>query len=402
MDSLFNSTTDHVRKLDEKRTAKAMARLEKLESFVSHYTKSFIGYPCNKAFNLDPLFQFWQSTCLSKSPLNEVGNPLGESSYDLNTREFEREVLEMFSSMFHIPFPECWGYITSGGTQGNEQGLYMGRERLKAYGAPILYVSKEAHYSIHSLGRILDMEMRIIPSQPNGEMDYAALEATIDATRPALFSLSIGTTFKGAIDRIEVVDGIVRRLKVPAVHYHADGALFGGYLAFAEDPYAPKIDFARFPYHSVAVSGHKFFGAPIPMGVFLCRKELLESLQGEYIEYIDTQNVTIPCSRSSLNTLILWWTMMTTAKETFVEETQMILENAAYLHRRLREIGYRSWLNLYSNTVYFECPSSEVCKKWCLAKMTCPHYGSLAHVVVMQHVTREVIDRFIEELNVKK
>lgn len=377
--------------------ADALERLEEFNRFIHEKRRKFIGYPCNGAFNLEKFFEWWQQSDISKTPLNEVGNPYTETSYTLNARPFEIEVLDFFAELYSLQ--SHWGYITSGGTQGNEQGLYMGRQALSKYGEPILYYSEEAHYSIASLGHILGLQCRVIESQANGEMDYEDLNRKIDNRRPALFSLSIGTTFKGAIDSIENVQSVIRSKGIKHAFYHADAALFGGYLPFYSALGKPELDFNKFSYDSIAVSGHKFFGSPTPLGVFLIRQKYIAALEGEFIEYIHTRNLTIPCSRSALNTLIFWWIIATTPKEEFNRQAHQIIGNAHYLYQQLRLRDYPAWLNPHSNTVYFKAPSRSICSHWTLSMFTCRRLGALAHIIIMQHVTRDKINEFLQELD---
>lgn len=374
----------------------AFEKLDALNAVIEEQRKGFIGYPCNASFKLDKFFRWWTQSSLSKAPLNDVGNPFSPSSYKLNARSFELEVLHYFAELYSLK--SYWGYTTSGGTQGNEQGLFMGRQSLQKYGKPILYYSEEAHYSIASLAKILDLEACAIRAKANGEMDYAFLESKLNPLRPALFSLSIGTTFKGAVDSIDVTKAIVERKGVEHVFYHADAALFGGYLPFYESKTKPKLNFELEPYDSIAVSGHKFFGSPIPLGIFLIREHYKNELHADYIEYIHSHNTTIPCSRSALNTLILWWIVTTTSREEFVTEVDQIMVNTHYLYKKLWVSGYPVWQNEHSNTVFFRAPPLEISEKWTLSLQTCSRLGQLAHAVIMQHVDRKLIDEFIADL----
>ena len=375
----------------------AIQTLNQFDTYIRDKSKTFIGYPCNGAFKLEQFFEWWQKSSLSKTPLNEVGNPETSTLYTLNARPFEKTVLQFFAQLFSLD--AYWGYITSGGTQGNEQGLYMGRQALSKYGEPILYVSQEAHYSIVSLGKVLNMDCRIIETEASGEMSLKNLEEQLDPSRPALFSLSIGTTFKGAIDRIELIQPVVMKKGIEHVFYHADAALFGGYLPFHPDATKPDLNFQKFPYDSIAVSGHKFFGSPTPLGIFLIREEHTRALEAEYIEYIHTNNLTIPCSRSALNTLIFWWIISTTSQVDFTNQATLLVENAFYLYTQLKKRRYPVWLNPYSNTVFFKAPSRELCQRWTLSLFTCPKLGPLAHAIVMQHVDRDMIDDFVREMD---
>ena len=85
--------------------------------------------------------------------------------------------------------------------------------------------------------------------------------------------------------------------------------------------------------------------------------------------------------------------------EQFIEQTEKMLENAKYLKEQLDKINWPSWLEPMSNTVYFKRPSKMIVDKYDLA----PDHddrlgGDLAHIVVMQHVTKDRIDKFIEDL----
>ncbi|MFI0434489.1 MAG: histidine decarboxylase [Parachlamydiaceae bacterium] len=377
--------------------ALAIKELDILNERIGEKRRTFMGYPCNGVFKLDQFFKWWSESFLSKTPLNEVGNPLSESGYALNARAFEARVLQFFADLYAVdPY---WGYITSGGTQGNEQGLYMGRHALEKYGKPILYFSQEAHYSIASLGKVLGLDVCIIEATPHGEMNYDDLRLKLDPHRPALFSLSIGTTFKGGIDQLEMIEQIVHERGVEHVFYHADAALFGGYLPFYDCEGKPDLNFKRHSYDSIAVSGHKFFGSPVPLGVFLIRKDYLDNDEGEYIEYIHSRNITIPCSRSSLNTLILWWIIATKSKENFTDEVSQMLSNTTYFYQELQKRNYPVWLNPYSNIIFFRSPSPEICSYWTLSQQTCSKLGHLSHVVVMQHVDKAMIDQFLHDLD---
>ena len=75
------------------------------------------------------------------------------------------------------------------------------------------------------------------------------------------------------------------------------------------------------------------------------------------------------------------------------------MDMTSYLVSELNRIGWPCWNNKYSNTVFFKRPSSEIVSKYNLANSFDERFGgNLSHVVVMQHVKKDVIDRFIAEL----
>ena len=97
-------------------------RLDALLRNFEELRHRLVGYPCNQSFDYSALLPF-----LSYCP-NNVGDPFHDSNFRSNTHEFEREVIGLFADLMHLPQDQAWGYVTSGGTEGNMYGLYIGRE----------------------------------------------------------------------------------------------------------------------------------------------------------------------------------------------------------------------------------------------------------------------------------
>jgi len=379
-------------------TAKSLEELHAFARAIHEHAQHCAGYPANLDFQLHDFFSWWVTSGLCDLHLNDVGRPEDSSPYQLNTHLFEREVLAHFASLYHFPPDGYWGYITSGSTQGIEQGLLMGRNVLRHIGEPIAYFSEESHYSVKNVLSLIDVEWRVISCLPSGEMDLVDLLNKLDTCRPALVNINIGTTFKGAIDNRKAILHLLATSDLPAHYCHLDAALFGGYLPYIEGESIPHIFFDKLPYDSITVSGHKFLGSPIPVGIFLMQKHHAKQIRTDYVEYLASDNLIIPCSRSSLNTLILWWIVHTKPPEEWRREVQAILENAQYLQDKLQERGYPCWRNPYSNIVYFRCPNTFIRSKWSLPDVMDRFFGKLSHIIAMQHVTSSLIDEFLHDL----
>ena len=188
-----------------------------------------VGYPCNQDFDYSALLPF-----LAYVP-NNVGDPFHDSNFLSNTHEMEREVIGIFADMMHLPQEDAWGYVTSGGTEGNMYGLYMGREM---FPDGVVYFSQDTHYSVVKIMRVLRARNIMIKSQDNGEIDYDDLYETVRINRdvPAIFMANIGTTMKGAIDDVSRFRQIADDLALTNYYIHADAALSGMILPFVEDP----------------------------------------------------------------------------------------------------------------------------------------------------------------------
>jgi len=144
----------------------AISVLNEFDRLVMKKKDYFIGYPMNGNIDLTPFFRWWAQSIASHSPMNDVGNPYDDLPKMINARPFELNILEIFSDLLKFPADESWGYITTGGTLGNEQGLLMGREVLKKFGSPILYFSEDSHFSVPSLAKLLSLDYKLIRSLP--------------------------------------------------------------------------------------------------------------------------------------------------------------------------------------------------------------------------------------------
>ncbi len=367
-----------------------------------------MGYPFDQDVNLSGYYQWLHDTGLCDLTLINVGDPYKKSWDMLETDEFERRSIDFLARSFGFPEDDHWGVCTNGGTDGNMHGIYYGRKfledaarnlQLGENSRPILYVSCEAHYSVRKLGDILQIETRLINAHPMGQMDVEDFRRKLDPARPALVAIAIGGTFKGAIDDQEAIERVLEEVRPPAVYRHLDVALFGGYLPWVEDENVRNILNQRLRhFDSLAVSGHKFLAMNEPVGIFICRKDILNHLHTYSVPYLNGVIPTISCSRSGFDPLKLYWRITTTGPEGFRAETAHILKMTQLLVKRLNEIGVKTYVNPYSNTVCMERPAPSVVHKYAMACGDCPHFGPLAHVVVMQFFNETLIEEFVSDI----
>lgn len=374
-------------------------RLNKFAEAAQNQAPDAIGYPVTQDIPLHEFNIWYLSKRLDRFMINNAGDPFDPHSELVNTLDFEREVIEFFAPHYGIDKNEVWGICTFSGTDGNNLGIYFGAKYLENITGkkPIVYVSREAHYSNMRLCHLQNLEMKLIPTDSMGRMEIAEFEKVLDTTRPALVIIAMGTTFKGGIDNARQINAVLERKKPIAVYRHVDAALFGGYLPFTE--HKDLLDARKNKFDSIAVSGHKFFGMNEPAGIFLTTKKVLEKQKAFNITYLNGNMPMINCSRSAITPLKFWWLTKKVGYKGYEKQAKQILENAKYLKQKLDAIGYPCWLQPCSNTVFFKRPSERVMKKWGLA----PDYdkrlgGDLAHVVIMQHVSKQLIDKFVADI----
>ncbi len=384
---------------------------------LKHLKDHLLGYPINMNTPSDEFFA-WRSELFKAGidafAFNNVGNPFRDSPIPFNTHDLERETIRKFGKLFAFPGNDTWGFLSHSGTDSNMHGMYMGRTILKGRSGrlPKAYFTREAHYSVQILRDLLGLESVMVGTLPDGGMDPDDLARKLSehANHPALVVATVGTTFKGAIDN---VDRIQQKLRGYKSYLHLDAALFGGYLPFTphadEVAYRVNDDAGDGRYDSIAVSCHKFFGFPSPAGLFITRQSLYDEFNELFSEihnpeYIHHVPGTITCSRDAVKPAEFYYFTTPIALAKQAEDAELMLKNATYLldqmHTHFPQLS-ATRANRLSNTVYFRIPSAAIVKKYSLATMHLEFDDTseeFAHVVVMPHVSREIVTEFLTDL----
>jgi histidine decarboxylase len=360
---------------DRERLASVLARIESSAD-------RFLGYPCTGNFDYTPLLPFL------RYPVNNVGDPFVQTTFGLNTHDIEVEVLGMFRDFVRAPADGFWGYVTSGGTEGNMYGIYLARE---LHPDGIVYYSEDTHYSVAKILRLLHARSIMIRSLPGGEIDCEDLRETIRVRRdvPPIVFANVGTTMKGAVDDLAAIRTVLDDLAIPASYIHVDAALSGMILPFVDDPQPFGFDAG---VDSIAISGHKMIGAPIPSGVVLAKRAAVERI-ARSVEYIGTLDTTLSGSRNAIAPLMLWYALRTQGADGFRAIVARCIGRADYAIARLRAIGIEAWRHRNSITVVFPRPGAGIVAHWQLAV-----HGDIAHVITMPHVEERHIDALVADL----
>lgn len=352
--------------------------LSEYQQLLTEASQFHLGYPYNLKHDHTFLLPF-----LKYSINNLGGDCFTKSHYRIDSRDFEKEVLQFFASLYNLQ--NWWGYVTTSGTEGNLYGILLGREN---YPDGILYASAASHYSVNKAAKFFRLPYQQIGVQtPSEEMDYSDFYEKLVPNVPAIICLNLGTTFTGAIDDIDQILNALEMKKVEKFYIHVDGALGGMLLPYLRSHW---IDFHK-PISSLSISGHKFIGSPFPCGVVITKKHLVEALTSD-IEYIGAQDMTIGGSRNGHTSLCLWYEI-NKRRSHFGLEVADCVTKAEYLYTQLKLRDFDPFLNPYSNTVVFHKPSHHLVQKYQLAVK-----GDYAHAIVMQNHYIEFLDNFVEEL----
>ncbi len=371
-----------------KAKSKETKKLDQLYTYCKKAAGEMAGYPVRHFFDYSKLHRFL------KFHINNLGDPFQKRGYfRVNTLDIEKEVIDRVAELFNAPKDSYWGYVTSGGTDGNMYGLYAGRE---LFPEGVVFYSDQTHYSIPKCLRILRMQSIVVKAQPNGEIDYGNLQCCLMAERkgldrPPIIMANIGTTMKGAVDDIVRIKEIMADLKIKKFYIHCDAAFFGMILPFLPDVESQPFDF-RVGIDSIAISGHKMIGTPYPCGVVLTKKSNNEKIASS-VEYLGINDNTLASSRNGISPLCLWLEINCAKEGKFQEIVQDCMERAGYAINKFSEMGIKAWRNKNSFIVVFPRPSEKLVRKWQMAVQ-----GEIAHIITLPHITHKLIDLIIGQI----
>ncbi|PJB69818.1 MAG: histidine decarboxylase [Alphaproteobacteria bacterium CG_4_9_14_3_um_filter_47_13] len=358
-------------------------RLDEMLARITDDSAHMLGYPATKTLDFSVLYPFLEVL------INNIGDPFALAGcFRLNTHDIECEVVKWFSKILHANEKDVWGYVTSGGTEGNMYGLYLARE---LFPNGMVYYSEDTHYSVTKILRMVNARSIMIKSRSDGEIDYDDLAATIAIHRdvPPVIFANIGTTMKGAIDNLDSIKTILKDKAVTRYYIHADAALSGMILPFTDNP--QPFDFAD-EIDSISISGHKFPGCPMPCGVVLAKRDLVNRV-ARSVEYIGTNDTTVLGSRNGVTPLFLWYAIHALGENGFRDMVQRCFTVVDYTIEKFAAKNIQAWRHKNSVTVVFPRINEPILQKWQIAVQ-----GDNAHLIAMPHITKERVDEFIKEL----
>ena len=348
-------------------------------------------------------------------------------------------------------------YVQAKAGKGNENAF-----------TPVAFFSEDSHYSLIKSTTVLEIKTFYelgtelypndnplggewpaeVPSEGGdsgpGSIDVDKLITLVEFFAqkgyPALIIMNYGTTFKGAYDDVKAVGeklvpmlekyGLDERcievvdpnnpdkpkwVKRKGYWIHIDGALGASYVPFLQMAFEkgrtdikppPEFDF-KLPYVcSICTSGHKWPGAPWPLGIFMTKTgyQLLPPTTPDYIGSPDT---TFAGSRNGLSAIV-WWTFLSDNNyESQVEKTCNSLELLKYaykqLHKVQKDICKDIWIEYTPLTLslWFMKPNDDIVYKYSLAVDNF-YYGDdlrpYVHIYIMANVRKDTIDNLMQDL----
>jgi glutamate/tyrosine decarboxylase-like PLP-dependent enzyme len=211
----------------------------------------------------------------------------------------ENQALRWIADLAGLP-QGAGGCFVSGGSAGNLSALVTGRDAAASDRAaagrdrPVRWrvaASAEAHSSIRSTAKVMDIEMVDVPVDDRGRLTGAALATTLhdlEDTAPdqldGLFAVvaTAGTTNAGQLDDLAGVADVAAERDL---WFHVDGA-YGG-AALAAPSVRPQFDGVE-RADSIVIDPHKWLFTPFDCAALLYRRpELARLAHTQHAAYLD-------------------------------------------------------------------------------------------------------------------
>jgi len=301
--------------------------------------------------------------------------------------DLEREAVATLGDVVGLDDPH--GYVAAGGTEANLQAVRAARNL--ADGDVNVVAPESAHFSFQKAADVLDVELRLAPTDADHRADVDAVAGLADDDTAVVVGVA-GTTEYGRVDPIPALADVAADVDA---RLHVDAAWGGFFLPFTDHDWS----FTDAPVDTMTIDPHKVGQAPVPAGGFLARDaETLDALAIEtpYLES-DTQP-TLGGTRSGAGVAGAHAALDALWPEGYREQYERSQSNADYLASELAARGY-DVVDPELPLVAADLPDAEFEalreQGWRVSRTA----SNALRVVCMPHVTREMLDAFLADVD---
>ena len=282
------------------------------------------------------------------------------------------------------------GYVTGGGTEANLQAVRSARNRLDVDDANVV-VPESAHFSFPKAADVLGVELRTVPTDADRRADVDAVAAAVD-DRTALVVGVAGTTEYG---RVDPIPDLARVAHDAGAYCHVDAAWGGFLLPFTDHAW----NFADAPIDSLTIDPHKCGRAVVPAGGLLFRDAAGMDALAVETPYLESRSqASLAGTRGGAGVASTVAAIEVLWPDGYRREHGRADRVARWLADELRGRSVPV-VDVALPIVAFDLGAGRFealrDRGWRLSRTG----DGLARVVVMPHVTREVLAEFLADLD---
>lgn len=324
------------------------------------------------------------------------------------TQQLEKEVISICAEQIFGASPNGYdGYIASGGTEANIEGLWIFRNYFRhtfgaTYEEMAMVFSEDSHYSMPKGSDLLHVDAIVLPVDRQTRMiDEKRAGELIDEAKQKgkkyfLVVANCSTTMFGTTDDTTVLGNLFESRKLEYM-MHVDGAFGGFFYPFTapENQYSfknPRIQ-------SITIDAHKLLQAPYGTGIFLARKGLINHVRTEAAQYVQGMDHTLIGSRSGANAIAIWMVLHAYGSEGWKNKMVELKERTDRTCKALDDIGIRYVRNPYMNIIAIfagQFPDA-IAMNYHLVSNSWEGKTEFWKIVVMDHVKESELESFVQE-----
>ena len=321
---------------------------------------------------------------------------LGDPELFQGTREIERKLTSFILNLLNAP-KTATGLIGSGGTESNITAVWLAKS---LNGKREVIIPKSAHFSFEKIRSLMNMKLVPIPLNKDYVIDISALKKKISKETAVIVGVA-GSTELGTIDPIPELSELCIDENI---FLHIDAA-FGGFVI----PFLKKLaydvqdfDFKLKGVSSISIDAHKMGYSSIPLGALIIRnKKWLDEISVETPYISSKKQAGILATRSGGPVAAAYAVTKYLGMKGYNSIIKNCMNNTKYTEKRIKDIGLNLVIEPTMNVLGIKLRNpAKVTRKlteygWKVNKMD---RLSAIRIVLMPHVTKEIIDDFIPDL----
>ncbi|MFJ4817647.1 tyrosine decarboxylase MfnA [Streptomyces sp. NPDC088801] len=328
---------------------------------------------------------------------------LGDVRIFRGTKRIEREVVRLLLDLMGNPGGS--GSLVSGGTEANLIALLVARESARARGRltdrPEVVVSSTVHFSFTKIFGLLGLTPVVVPVDDSLRLPADEVARRIGEHTVAVVATAGSSEF-GVVDAVDEIGPVVAGREV---HLHVDAATGGFIIPFARElgHDLPQFDFSVDGVDSITIDPHKYGLANVPAGAILFRGAQDAGRFAVDSFFIDTPvHNTLLGTRPGSAAVSTYAVLEHLGRDGFRDLTRTNYEVTQYLVDGLRAAGHELFTEPQLNIVVVRMAHavrvSQLLESRGWIVSTSKRFGETLRLVVTRHVTPEMVEEFLPEL----
>jgi tyrosine decarboxylase/aspartate 1-decarboxylase len=311
---------------------------------------------------------------------------LGDPELFPGTKEIEIKLLSFILNLFNAP-KSATGLVGSGGTESNITAIWLAK---KLTGKKEIIIPESAHFSFDKITSIMDAKLITIPS---------SIRKKISKDTATIVGIA-GSTELGTIDPIPELSEICFDENI---FLHIDAAFGGFVIPFLKELgyNLPDFDFSLKGVSSISVDAHKMGYSAIPSGVLAIKNnKWLNKISVETPYISSKKQAGILATRSGGPVAATYAVAKYLGRNGYKNLVKSCMNVTKYTEKKINDLGLNLVIRPTMNVIGVKLNNPQkVTKKltiygWKVNKMD---RLSAIRIVLMPHVTKDIIDKFIPD-----